>query len=142
VFLLANAVGTAATTLEPYGDSPRAFYAVLADVCLILGVACLAFVAFDLNRVARWRKFVDRWATALYVLAAVAVGVPLVTSATNSLQASSIGEGGPSRLVLMLGGVGLAAGLAALMARRIALGLAVAAVLAVSLVAVAIVGAR
>jgi hypothetical protein len=55
---------------------------------------------------------VARWGLLLYPAAAVAVAVPLATSSSNSLQASSIGEGGPSFL-----GVGAASAETLLSAR-------------------------
>ncbi len=84
VVLLVYAVGTAATTLEHWGDSPRAVYAVVADVGLVLGVVCLSVVARELRRVVRWRQLVARSELVLYLVAAVTVGVPLAISATNS----------------------------------------------------------
>jgi hypothetical protein len=109
VFLV-SAVGMAAQSREPWGDSPRALYAMVADIGLGLGALCLA--------------------------------VTLAMSSSNSLEASSIGEGGPSLLIVIMGGAGLGVGLAALMTRRIGLGLFAALALGGILIAVAFATAR
>jgi hypothetical protein len=141
VFLV-SAVGMAAQSREPWGDSPRALYAMVADIGLGLGALCLAVTVAQLRRAAWWRQFVTRWRRLIYLAAAVAVAVPLAMSSSNSLEASSIGEGGPSLLIVIMGGAGLGVGLAALMTRRIGLGLFAALALGGILIAVAFATAR
>ncbi len=83
-----------------------------------------------------------RWEPLLYAASCLAVVAPLAISATNSYAASSLGEGGPSVIVVVAGGIGLAAGLAALMRRRITLGLTVSLVPAAVLLVVTLTTAR
>lgn len=79
-------------------------------------------------RIRAWR-FSDWLKPVLYSLSCVAVAVPLAVGASNSRAASSIGEGGPPLVLVVLGGMGLATALTCLMRRRISLGLIASAVL-------------
>jgi hypothetical protein len=132
----------ASTTVEPWGDSPRAVYATVADIGLAFGLAFLPAAASQLRRITRWREFTARWGILVCALATVAVAIPLWISATNSLEASSIGQGGPSIPIVVLGGVGLGLGLAALMTRRTGVGLRAGIALGTLLLAAAFVTAR
>lgn len=141
-FCFVAAIAGACTTLEPWGDSSRAFYATVADIWLAFGLLLLTGVAGQLRSVEGWRRFAMHRPLAIWVVAAVAVAIPLWMSATNSLAASSIGEGGAPVPVVIVGGIVLAAAVAALMARRIALGLLVGSALGVGLLMVAFITAR
>lgn len=117
LLVLVWAVGLAERTLEPWGDSARATYAGLADVLLGVGTVMVALAVRESRRRRRqWR--VPAWLESLvYAASCIALAIPLAIGATNSLQASSIGAGGPSLALVAIGGVGLAAALA-LLARR------------------------
>lgn len=140
-FFLVWAVGLAERTAEPWGDSPRTFYATIADPMLWMGTLLLAAVMPELRKARLWRKVV-RWEWLVYLASAVMVAVPIVIAASNSFDASANGAGGPPVLLVVLGGVGLTAGLATLMRRRTQIGLLVAALLAAALMAGAIITAR
>jgi phosphotransferase system glucose/maltose/N-acetylglucosamine-specific IIC component len=75
----------------------------------------------------------------VYLASGITVAVPITIAATNSFKASSLGEGGPPFLLVVLGGIGLASGLATLMKRHVYLGIAISAALAVALLGVGLV---
>jgi hypothetical protein len=106
-----------------------------------MGTLLLAAVMPELRKARLWRK-VARWERLVYLASAVMVAVPIVIAAANSFDASANGAGGPPVLLVVLGGVGLTAGLATLMRRRTQIGLLVAALLAAALMAGAIITAR
>lgn len=58
----------------------------------------------ELRRVVRWRQLVARSELVLYLVAAVTVGVPLASRRLTATESSSIGEGGPSVAIVILGG--------------------------------------
>jgi hypothetical protein len=95
LFALVWAEGLAGTTLEPWGDSPRAFYALVADVLLGLGTVLLALaVSVSRSQIVGWRV-PKRVESVIYVASCIAIAIPLEISATNSFEASSLGEGHP-----------------------------------------------
>lgn len=127
------AVGLAGGTLEPWGDSSKAFYALVADVLLALGTVLLAgAVGTSRPKIVAWR-FPKRVEPLIYIAGSVVVAIPLAMSATNSFQASSNGQGGPSPVLVVLGGIALTAALAALMRRGLWLGLLASVILGGSL---------
>jgi hypothetical protein len=138
VVVLALAVGLAGTTLEPWGDSSKAFYALVADVLLGFGTLLLAFAEGASRPVIVAWRFPKWLAPLIYIAGFVAVAIPLAISAANSFEASSNGQGGPSPLLVVLGGIGLTAVLALLMRRGLWLGLLVSAISGGSLMAYAL----
>jgi hypothetical protein len=139
--LLIWAVWMAALSREPWGDSARAFYAAVAVFLLALGVSFLVFLVRELRRLQHLRDFILRWQPLVGVLAVVAVAIPLVTSSTHSLSFSAE-HFGPPVATTLVGGIGLAVGLGALMIQRVWIGLGASAVVAALLLAVAFATAR
>jgi hypothetical protein len=139
---LLYAVAEAAMTLEPWGDSPRIFYAALSCIGLAVGTGALAFSFRSLRNAAVWPRLPLAGEVLVYAGCCIAIGAPLAIAASNSLAASSVGQGGPAFVVQLVGGIGLAAGLALLMGRRITLGLITSGVLGAALLLVALVTAR
>jgi hypothetical protein len=137
--LLVVAVKLAAQSLEPWVDSPRSFYAVEADLLLIVGGAFFVVGATALARVDPWRRVASRYGALLYVGAAFLVALPLAKAASNDFYSSSIGRGEPSLGLLWVGALGIATALAVLTARRVRLELITAATLPVVLLVVALV---
>jgi hypothetical protein len=136
LLVLAWAVGLAAKTLEPSGDSSKAFYALVADVLLSFGTLLLAFAVGASRRAVV--ALPKRLEPLVYVLGSVVVAIPLAISASNSFEASSNGQGGPAPLLVILGGIGLAVVLALLMRRESRLGLLASVILAASLMVYAL----
>ena len=140
VLIWAAALGE--RTFEPWGDSPRVLYAVVADVLLGTGTTLIArAVRQSHTRLRAWR-IPRRLESLIYIASCVAIAVPLTLAATNSVEASSIGEGGPSFSLVVLGGAGLAAALALLVRRRVRYGLTVAVALGWALTTYAMLAAR
>ena len=142
LLLLIWALSLAERALEPWGDSPRVLYAGVAVVLLGLGTALVAAaVGANRVRIRAWR-FSNRVESLLYVLSCLAVTVPLAVGASNSLAASSIGEGGPPLVLVALGGMGLATALTCLMRRGIRLGVIASVILGGALMIVALIVPR
>jgi hypothetical protein len=135
-------VALAERTFEPCGDSPRAVYAVFADVLLGIGTTLVALALHQSRRQLRaWR--IPTWLELLvYIASCVAVAIPLSIGASNSVQASSIGEGGPSFPLVVLGGISLTAALALLLRRGVRLGLTAAILLGGVMTTYALIAAR
>lgn len=136
------AVGLAARSVEPWGDSPRSFYALIAVVPLFVGLLPLGLAVSELARAARWHLVVARWHWALILGGVTLAAAPVLKSATSSFRASSIGAGGPSVLLILLGAVGLCLVLATLMTKRLYVGVLAAAAAAGALLAGTVVFAR
>jgi hypothetical protein len=136
------AVALAGRTFEPWGDSPRVLYAVVGDVLLGTATTLIALAVRQSRRHLRaWR--IPRWLEFLiYIASCVAIAVPLSIAATNSVEASSMGEGGPSFSLVALGGASLAAALALLIRRSVRHGLTLAIVLGTALTTYAMIAAR
>jgi hypothetical protein len=141
LLLLTWAVGLANTAVEPWGDSPPAFYALVADILLGLGTVLL-LTAITLNR-ARiiGVRIGPRLERVIYGVSGVLVAIPILISANNSFQASSNGEGHPSLVLLLLAGVGLTTSLGLLMRRALWIGLVAATLLGSTLMAAAMITA-
>jgi hypothetical protein len=140
--LLIWAVGLAERTVEPWGDSPRALYAGVAVVLLAAGTALVALAVHASRPQIRAWPFPTWLEPLAYLASGIAVAVPLAIAATNSLQASSIGEGGPPLVLIALGGFGLAVTVAYLMRRSTRLGATVSVVLGGALMTFALIAAR
>ena len=138
--LIIYAVAEAATAVAPYGDSPRLFYAVLADIGLGLGTLLLA-VAIR-HRRSRPTLLSARAEWAIHLLSAIALAVTLVISAANSLEASASGQGGPPLILEIFTGACRTVSLALVMARRVTLGFLVSGSLALALTVTALIAAR
>jgi hypothetical protein len=89
------AVALAERAFEPWGDSPRAVYAVVADVLLGIGTTLIALALHKHRRQLRGWRIPTRLESLVYVASCVALAAPLAIAAANSVEASSIGEGGP-----------------------------------------------
>jgi hypothetical protein len=142
VLALTYAVAGAAMTFEPYSDSSRVVYAGLASFGLGIGSCFLALATRTIALTLIRPGALVRAEPLVYLLSIVTVTIPIAIAASNGLEASSAGQGGPSILIDAIGGVGLAAGLGRLMHRGIALGLVVAALLAGALAVAAVITAR
>lgn len=140
--LLIWAVGLAERTFEPWHDSPPVVYAVVADVLLGTGTTLIALAVHRCRRQLRAWRIPRGLEFLVYIASCVAIAVPLSIAATNSLEASSVGQGGPSLILVALGGASLAAALALLTRRRARHGLMVAIVLGGALTTCALLAAR
>jgi hypothetical protein len=136
--VLTGAVGLAGTTLEPSGDSSKAFYALVADLLLGFGTLLLSFTVRASRPVIVAQRFPKQLEPLIYITGCVVVAIPLAISGTNSFDASSSGEGGPSPLLTVLGGIGLTAALVLLMRRGLWLGLPASVILGGSLMVYAL----
>ncbi|MDQ6776036.1 MAG: hypothetical protein M3071_07415 [Actinomycetota bacterium] len=142
ILVVGWAVGMAARSVEPWGDSPRAVYALVAVVLLLVALLPLGLAVSELRYAARWHLVVARWEWVVILGGSALAAVPVLKSATNSFAASSIGEGGPSVLLDLLGAVGLSLVLATLMTKRLYVGVLAAAALASVLLAGTVIFAR
>lgn len=115
--LLILAVNLAAYSLEPYTDSGPVFLAGMATVLMAGAAGLLMLPATELARLA-WQDRLRGFEPIVYGAAALMLSAPLAKAATNDLQASSIGQGGPSFALICIGALGLGLGLTSLMTQR------------------------
>ena len=137
VLLAIWAVWLAQTAVEPYVDSSRPFYAAVGDVLLGLGTLLLAGAVGATRDLIVRVQIPSRLEALGYVGGVAAVGPALAVSATNSLEASSRGQGGPALVLVAAGGIGVSLALALALRRRLAFGLVTAIVLASALLGAA-----
>jgi hypothetical protein len=135
---LVGALMAAAQSLEPYVDTPRTFYAAMADLALAAGAGFVVVAAMGLARAGAWRRIASKYGLPLYAAAALLVALPLAKAATNDAYSSSIGAGRPSVGLMWVGTAGLVAGLGLLTVRRSPFELVIASALPLVLFVVAV----
>jgi hypothetical protein len=135
---LVGALMSAAQSLEPYVDTPRTFYAAMADLALAVGAGFVVVAATGLEHAGAWRRIASNYGLPLYAGAALLVALPLMKAATNDAYSSSIGAGRPSLGLMWVGAVGLVVGLSLLSVRRTPFELVTASALPLVLLVVAV----
>ena len=93
---LFGSLAAARESIEPYVDSLRTLWAVVADLLLVPAAGLLAVAALALQPLDRWQRMVKRLRGGPYALAALLVALPLVKTATNSVSRSSSASAVPA----------------------------------------------